>query len=500
MLSLLRRQYTLVDTTEMVEVHPTTATRTYQALVSRVSPLATSLSLFAADILSVLIARSIAIVVWHQINPLVTTALDFGIWFSAMLFPIAYAGFGLYGAKGYGSVEELRRVVTGSALVSLVLTTTTFLVRDFTNYSRGLFISSFVLVAVLVPISRAILRHYCASRPWWGVPVLILGAGKTAHLVVESLRKQPHVGFKPIACLDDDPLKRGFCAGVPVAGPLSLAAEIGRSLKIHHALIAMPSLDRFVLVKVVERWAATFSHVLVIPNLFGIGTLWVTARDLGGVLGLEVRQNLLIPYNRWLKNVMDSVMGIVFGLFSLPIIGIAAVWIRMVSPGSPFYRQEREGEDGQTIRIFKLRTMYHNADQVLEQYLDQEPAAREEWQRYFKLRHDPRILPGIGHILRRTSLDEIPQIWNVLRGEMSMVGPRPFPAYHLKFFNEDFRDFRRKVTPGLTGLWQVSSRSNGDITVQESLDTYYIRNWSPWLDLHILIRTLGAVIFARGAY
>jgi Undecaprenyl-phosphate galactose phosphotransferase WbaP len=469
-------------------------------LSSQVSPFATSFSLFAADVVSVLVARSLAILFWHQINPGVTTALDFGIWLTAALFPLAYAAFGLYAPKGFGAVEELRRVVLASGLVSLVLTTTSFLIRDFTGYSRGLFISSFLLVVILVPLSRGILKHFCASQPWWGVPVLILGAGETARLVVDSLRKQPHVGFKPIACLDDDPAKRGECAGVPVAGPLALAPQLGRGLKIHHALVAMPKLDRDSLVKIIERWGATFSHVIVIPNLFGIATLWVTTRDLGGVLGLEVRQNLLIPYNRWLKSVLDALMSVFFGLLSLPIIAVAAVWIGLVSPGTPFYRQEREGENGEMISIFKLRTMYPNSDKLLKEHLAANPAALAEWHQHFKLRHDPRVLPVIGRILRRTSLDELPQIWNVLRGEMSMVGPRPFPAYHLEFFSPEFRDFRRKVTPGLTGLWQVSARSDGDLAVQESLDTYYIRNWSPWLDLHILIRTFGAVIFARGAY
>jgi Undecaprenyl-phosphate galactose phosphotransferase WbaP len=332
------------------------------------------------------------------------------------------------------------------------------------------------------------------------VPVLILGAGKTARLVVESLHNQPHIGFKPIACLDDDPAKRTKCAGVPVAGPLSLAPEIARRLRIDHALIAMPGLERVELVDVIERWGATFSHVIVIPNLFGIGTLWVSTRDLGGVLGLEVRQNLLIPLNQWLKRILDLVMAVVFGILAIPIILAAALWIRLVSPGTPFYRQEREGEGGRLIQIIKLRTMYPDADSLLARHLADSPAAHDEWRRYFKLKHDPRILPGIGRLLRRTSLDELPQIWNVLKGEMSLVGPRPFPHYHLDQFSAEFREIRSRVIPGITGLWQVSSRSEGDVTVQESLDTYYIRNWSPWLDLHILIRTIGAVLFARGAY
>jgi Undecaprenyl-phosphate galactose phosphotransferase WbaP len=332
------------------------------------------------------------------------------------------------------------------------------------------------------------------------VPVLILGAGKTARLVVESLRDQPDIGFKPIACLDDDESKHGECAGIPVVGGLSRAPEIANEFGIHHLLIAMPSLDRSDLVLMIERWGATFRRVIVIPNLFGIATLWVSARDLGGVLGLEVRQNLLIPLNRWLKRGMDVLMAIVFGAMALPLIALAALWIKAVSRGPVCYRQEREGENGALIRICKLRTMFPDAETLLLKHLEESPEALQQWNTYFKLKNDPRILPGIGKILRRTSLDELPQIWSVLMGEMSMVGPRPFPTYHLNQFSTEFRELRTKVTPGLTGLWQVSSRSDGDLSVQESLDVYYIRNWSLWLDLHILARTAGAVLFPKGAY
>ena len=457
---------------------------------SRVSPFVTSLCLLLMDVNSVLIARFVALVIWRRVNPVITLDQDFGIWLAALLFPLAYATFGLYAAKGLSSVEELRRVVLGSALVSLILTTTTFLAREVTFYSRGLFLLSFVLVAMIVPFGRAMLRFFCAERPWWGVPVMILGAGSAATQIVESLRSQPHIGLKPIVCLDDNPAKLGFCAGVPVPGPLSDAPELSRRLKIDYALVAMPSLERPRLIEILERWGAPFIHLVVVPDLAGIGTLWVSARDLGGVLGLEVRRNLLIPLNRFLKRLLDLLMACAFGIFALPIVVLGALWIRAVSPGSPFYHQEREGENGKSIFVTKLRTMYPNANVLLEEHLAKNPAAREEWQRRFKLREDPRILPGVGKILRRTSLDELPQIWSVLIGDMSMVGPRPFPAYHLAEFSPQFRELRGKVTPGLTGLWQVSSRSDGDLAVQESLDTYYIRNWSPWLDLHILVRTL----------
>jgi lipopolysaccharide/colanic/teichoic acid biosynthesis glycosyltransferase len=182
------------------------------------------------------------------------------------------------------------------------------------------------------------------------------------------------------------------------------------------------------------------------------------------------------------------------------VLAVAALWIKLVSRGPVFYFQVRGGKSGCAIRVWKLRTMHADADSLLSNHLLEFPAAREEWHRYFKLKEDPRILPGIGRLLRRTSLDELPQLWNVLRGEMSLVGPRPFPEYHLAQFQPEFRSLRNKVTPGLTGLWQVAARSNGDLKTQEALDTYYIRNWSPWLDLHILARTVRAVIFSDGAY
>jgi lipopolysaccharide/colanic/teichoic acid biosynthesis glycosyltransferase len=197
---------------------------------------------------------------------------------------------------------------------------------------------------------------------------------------------------------------------------------------------------------------------------------------------------------------MDIGLGSLLLVISLPLIGVSALLVKLFSRGPAFYEQQREGLGGRPITVRKLRTMYVDADERLDTHLDADPAAREEWQNQFKLKDDPRIIPGIGYLLRRFSIDELPQLWAVVKGEMSLVGPRPLPAYHLTEFHSDFRLLRRRVRPGLTGLWQVMIRGEGTIQEQEAYDTYYIRNWSLWMDCYLLTRTLAAVIQGRGAY
>jgi lipopolysaccharide/colanic/teichoic acid biosynthesis glycosyltransferase len=218
------------------------------------------------------------------------------------------------------------------------------------------------------------------------------------------------------------------------------------------------------------------------------------------VLGLEVKKNLLVPGNRLLKRLLDYAIAAPVFLASLPVLAVAAGWIKMASPGPVLFRQEREGPKGKRIMMLKLRTMHLDAERLLAEYLERNPEEKLNWLRFFKLKNDPRVLPRIGWFLRRYSLDELPQLWNVLRGEMSLVGPRPFPYYHLDQFPASFRNLRASVMPGVTGLWQVTARSDGDLKVQEVEDTYYIRNWSPWLDIYILLRTVHTVLTAKGAY
>lgn len=420
------------------------------------------------------------------------------LWPTLLLFGAVYALLGLYPAVGLSVPEEIRRVFTATTLVYLLLGSTTFLFKEAETYSRAIFLVAWALSLAGVPLTRSLLRHWFSAKPWWGYPVVILGAGKTGEAVVQALRRQPGLGLKPVAFLDDDPSKGGEFAGVPVLGGLELAPKIAQEWGIRHAVLAIPGASRARLLEVIERYGSAFPKLTLIPDLFGMASLWVSATDMGGILGLDLRHNLLQPSARWLKRGLDLVGVLIGGLLLLPFVGLLALLIRLDSRGPVIFAHERLGKDGRRFRALKFRTMVQNADQVLCKALEQDPALKAEWECDHKLRRDPRIT-RMGAWLRRTSLDELPQLWNVLVGEMSLVGPRPIVQAEVERYGDRFSLYTQ-VLPGMTGLWQVSGRNDTTYAERVALDTYYVRNWSPWLDFYLLARTVWAVLWSKGAY
>lgn len=454
-------------------------------------------TLVCADVVALSLAVLIAFSYWAIVNP--TIPRHHAVMYLSVALCIgAFAFHGLYPAVGLSAVQYIRLIARSICFVFFMLSASMVLVKDWWANSRGGFFMSWTLSLALVPIGRWILKYWFGNRAWWRVPVLILGAGETARAVIRNLEENEVLSYQPMFCLDDDPHKQGLCEGIPVVGSLLQAESIAAEYNIRCAIVAMPRMSRCRLMLHMRRWVRAFPNIMIIPDLLGVGSLWVAPHDLGGVLSLEMQNQLLNPFNQIVKRGTDLLVGSICAVFALPVIAAAAVWIKVVSPGSPFYSQEREGRGGSPIRVLKLRTMHPNAEGLLARHLEEDPVARAEWDQFCKLRNDPRILPGIGRFLRRTSLDELPQLLNILRGSMSLVGPRPFPKYHNDRFDEDFRNLRVQMTPGLTGLWQIKARSNGNLDVQASLDTYYVRNWSLWFDLYILIRTFRVLIAQNG--
>lgn len=421
------------------------------------------------------------------------------------IFPLAYEAGGLYhGTVLYpgvalGPAEELRRVWSITTLVHFGVLFVFLFFDEGHRYPRFLFIFSWGLALALVPAFRIAVRKFFSRYAMWGAPAVILGAGDTGTRVTFSLLAHPEFGTRPVALLDDDPEKQGTTVhGVPVVGPLSRAPELARKHGIRHAILAMPSLEWRKLTSIAREYAGDFPHLLFIPETEVFSSMWVTAQDVAGMLGLEVRQNLLLRGPRFFKRSLDYLLAVVLGIGFLPVMGLCALLIKLTSQGPAIFRAQRMGRNGEHFEALKFRTMYEDGDAMLEEYFARHPDKRDEWKSRHKIRNDPRVT-WVGRILRMTSLDELPQFWNVLRGEMSVVGPRPIVDSERGFYGENFSVYCR-VRPGISGLWQVSGRSDTSYEDRVRLDVYYVRNWSFWLDIYILLKTVKAVLSCSGAY
>ena len=224
---------------------------------------------------------------------------------------------------------------------------------------------------------------------------------------------------------------------------------------------------------------------------------WAYPLNMQGSGGIELQNQLLLPGPHWVKTVFEILLVIVCLIVLCPVFLILAVLVKLSSPGPVFYRAKRIGQFGKPIEVWKFRTMREDADIRLDSLLNENSALADEWHRKFKLENDPRIT-GIGGYLRKTSLDELPQLFNVLRGEMSVIGPRPIVRKEIPYYGDSYRTFCR-IKPGITGLWQISGRSDTTYEERVALDMYYIFNWSIWQDLYILARTFDAVVRRKGA-
>ncbi len=344
---------------------------------------------------------------------------------------------------------------------------------------------------------EAMIRTLLIHLDLWGASVALVGCGQSSQRLAQLLAHQPSLGLRPIGFIETSRDRDARNAPLPL--PLiGATAELGRICP-HVEFAIFESADELsALTSAPQVWMSS-CRLLLIEDVHDLQSLWLRTRMLGGAIGIEIRRELCLRRNLALKRAIDILFTIPIALLAWPIIVVLALAIKLVDPGPAIYVQERVGRNSMTLRILKLRTMYADAEQRLEEYLRRDPQARAEWQRFFKLTHDPRVLPIIGNFMRHTSLDELPQLWNVICGDMSLVGPRPFPAYHMNSFDDEFRIIRVSVQPGITGMWQVSSRSNGDLQVQKAQDLFYIRNWSIWLDIYILLQTVIVVLNGKGA-
>ena len=418
---------------------------------------------------------------------------------TASFVVLAFFVVGLYTGSGPGPYERFRQRTIGIAgLISISAIATLpernvidFMIAQFTNAACLLLIGHYI---------EATTRSLLIYIDLWGAPTVLVGAADDCRKLAQLLARKSDLGLKPIGAIwtADDGNSKGGPFPLPVLGTTADFGNIRLRSEIEVAIFATTSE-----LAAVPRDCQAFTpscRFMLLEEIHNIQGPWIRTRTIESMTGIEIRRNLRAWQNRLLKRAFDILLAVPVALLVLPVVTLAALLIKLVDAGPAFYVQKRIGQNGTIMKVLKLRTMYADSEQLLEDHLRRDPQARAEWQRFFKLRHDPRILPMIGNFLRRSSVDELPQLWNVIRGDMSLVGPRPLPAYHAEQFDEEFRSLRIGVPPGITGLWQVSSRSDGDMQILREQDLFYIRNWSPWLDFYILLQTVPAVLGAKGAH
>jgi Undecaprenyl-phosphate galactose phosphotransferase WbaP len=393
--------------------------------------------------------------------------------------PSPYERFRLrfIGIVGFVAVDLLIGFHSGPRFVAGICEA--FLLLTFGHYMEGL------------------IRNLLIRFDLWGASTALVGCSEKSRELARLLLHEPALGLTPVGFIKTprDGAQQITALPLPLIGTIPDPHRIYR----HVEFAICGSASELCALTTESNPGMASCRLLLVEDLHDFQSLWLRTRMLGGAIAVEIRRDLCLRHNQLLKRAIDILLAIPMALLVCPLIAILAVAIKLVDPGPAFYVQERIGRNGKTLRLIKLRTMYADADRRLQMHLNSDPQARAEWQRMFKLSCDPRVLPFIGNFMRRASLDELPQFWNVIRGDMSLVGPRPFPAYHMSSFDDDFQAIRVSVPPGITGMWQISSRSNGDLQVQRAQDMFYIRNWSIWLDVYILLQTVPAVLAGKGA-
>lgn len=449
-----------------------------------------------SDLAALLSATALACVLWAGMylqQPLATYLPLLPLVF---VFPIAYATVDLYPGSGLGSVETLRRLSYSTSVSFLVLGSATFAFKVTPEYSRITFLIAWAFALVNVPLYRSVTELIASRFQWWPEPAVVFGSAADADSTIRALGQAGRAGFRILGVLCSDPRSRGqYVRGVAVLGGSELLSDLTK-----RGVSTILALDRSSELSRLFKIQHPVPRVVCVRTANNLPVEHAQLRNFGGILGIELTNELLRPGKRLLKRALDVTLGVSCLLVAAPIIAASALLVKVFSRGPVFFRQQREGLFGNRFSLWKLRTMHPDAERRLTQLLEQSPELKRQWERSVKLAQDPRIIPVVGRFLRRFSVDELPQLWNVVLGDMSLVGPRPLPEYHLEKLSADVRKLRCSIRPGLTGMWQVMVRGDGSLADQERFDAYYVRNWSVWLDLWILARTLTAVLMGRGAY
>lgn len=460
------------------------------------------LFLFSVDLLLTLAALFLATRIRVALpfgQPLGPEAVDLEPTVYGLVLAIWVMGlvaFSVYAWTGISRLgQELNRVVVGVLGSALLLAGALYL--SFREISRLLFVY-FVLIDLTFLVTFRVLVKGVVPRLGFSLfeprRVLIAGAGKTGQELARLIQKHQGSGLALVGYVDDEAGRNQSLEGVPVLGSLGDGPQVVQEQRIDEVIFALPLRAHADLLNALAQFEKLAVSVRIVPDLLDLAFFRATAEDFLGIPLVGLRDPLLSPTQRIFKRALDMVVAAVLLLLLWPAMLLITLFIKLDSPGSAIFVQERVGENGRAFRMYKFRTMVTDAEERLAEVLGQTSQGNVS----HKTATDPRVT-RVGRILRRASLDELPQLVNVLKGEMSLVGPRP----ELPFLVEKYEAWQWKrfaVKPGITGWWQVSGRSDRPMHLHTEDDLWYILNYSLLLDLKILWRTIGAVLRGRGAY
>lgn len=411
-----------------------------------------------------------------------------------LIWAVVFQLFSVYDPKRtLRLVDELQQLVPAIFMSTLVFAGALYF--SFRDISRLQVIYFFGIDLALLLGLRVLLRlafHLQGGRRYNARRVLVVGAGKVGQEVAAMIRQYAWAGLELVGYLDDNPCKRDN--GLPVLGVLEDAPRLVREMEIDEVVVALPLRDHERLAAVTFALQQVPVNIRVVPDYFNLVFLRASVEDFGGMPLITLREPALTEFQRTVKRAFDLVVGTVLTVVSLPLMALIALAIKLDSPGPAIFKQQRVGENGRLFLMYKFRSMVDGADERREEVIK----CASDGTIVHKYPDDPRIT-RVGHFIRVLSLDELPQLFNVLKGEMSLVGPRPEMLWLVEEY-EDWQLKRFTVPQGITGWWQVNGRSDKLMHEHTEEDLFYIKNYSLLLDLQILWRTVGAVLKQAGAY
>lgn len=395
-----------------------------------------------------------------------------------------------------GALDEFFKVCKSVLYSALAVAFLSYLFR-INLFSRFVFATYIIFTVMALWAWRLLKLRVVLSllkRGYMQKNLLIVGAGEVGKMVAEELRSRPGLGYRVVGFVDDDVNKIGkSVAGVEVAGSSGEIEDILARTCAEEILITIPS-ERELTNSIIAKVRRYNLHIRIVPEMFNLVTTSVEVGRLGPVPYMRILKTPMRGVPLLLKRLFDVTVSAVGLIFISPVLLVTAAAVKLDSPGPVIFKQKRVGKNGKTFDFYKFRSMVADAERLRAELA----AANEADGPVFKIRDDPRVT-RVGRFIRKYSIDELPQLFNVIKGDMSLVGPRPpLPSEVEEYGNIEWR--RLEVIPGITGLWQVSGRSEISFHKWMELDIYYIENWSFWLDLKILLQTIPVVLLGKGAY